>query len=66
MLTKEQRAELETYGPEVVRARLIHSGPGRGASVAGFETSNLGLNRGDVEDWLAEKQVVEARLERER
>ncbi len=61
MLTPEQRAELEAYGPEVVQAKLMHAGPGRGAAVLGFDTAKLGLNRGDVEDWLAEKHVVESR-----
>jgi hypothetical protein len=53
MLTPEQRTELEAYGPEVVQAKLMHAGPGRGAAVLGFDTAKLGLNRGDVEDWLA-------------
>ena len=39
---------------------MIHSGPGRGAAVSGFKSAPLGINRGDIEDWLAEKHVEEA------
>jgi hypothetical protein len=60
-LTDEQRAELEALGPETVRAKLIQAGAGRGASLAGFKTGFQGdrLTRGDIEDWLAEKNVQE-------
>ena len=63
MLNNEQRAKLEALGPETVRAKLIQAGPGRGASLAGFKTGFQGdrLTRGDIEDWLAEQYVKEAK-----
>jgi hypothetical protein len=65
MLTPENRAELEALGAETVRAKLIQGGAGRGAALSGFKTGKYGdaLSRGDVEDWLAEKHVEEARLQ---
>jgi hypothetical protein len=57
-LTNEQRAELETYGPELVRQKLIGVGAGRGADVPGFK--NGYLLRGDIQDWLAEKSAQDA------
>lgn len=65
MLTNEQRAELEALGPETVRAKLIQPGAGRGADLSGFKTGILGghLTRGDVEDWLADKHIEEARVQ---
>lgn len=59
MLTGEQRAELEVLGPEIVRTKLIQSGAGPGAALQGFKSAPLGLTRSDVENWLAEKYVLE-------
>lgn len=61
-LTTEQLAELNAMGRELVRQKLMHGGPGRGADVPGFKTGHHGgyLTRGDVEDWLAEKHKSEA------
>ncbi len=57
-LTPEQRAELERLGPETIRLKLMLGGPGRGASIPGFETGPFQLlTRGDVETSLAEKSV---------
>jgi hypothetical protein len=63
MLTYEQRAELEALGIETVRAKLGQPGPGRGANLYGFKTGVEGgaLMRGDVEDWLAEKNAEQTR-----
>jgi hypothetical protein len=65
MLTDEQRAELEALGAATVRAKLIQPGAGRGADLAGFKTGIQGgnLTRGDIEDWLAEKHIEEARIQ---
>jgi hypothetical protein len=60
MLSNEARAALETLGPENVRSKLLHAGPGRGASVDGFDALIGMLTRGDIEDWLAEKHIEEA------
>jgi hypothetical protein len=65
-LTPEQRAELEAFGPENVRAKLSPARPGRAAAVSGFKTgqgSAGDLTRGDVEDWLAEKHLKDARVQ---
>jgi hypothetical protein len=59
-LTDEQRAELETLGPETVRVKLNLGGTGRGASVHGFETAPFGLTRSDIEAWLAGKDMMQA------
>jgi hypothetical protein len=59
MLKTEQRAELDQLGPETVRFKLVHSGAGRGASVEGFRCGRL--DRGDVEDWLADKAAEDGR-----
>jgi hypothetical protein len=37
-LTPEQRAELEAFGPENVRAKLSPARPGRASAVSGFKT----------------------------
>lgn len=59
MLTDEQRAELEALGSEIVRTKLIQPGAGPGAALQGFKSAPLGLTRSDVENWLAEKYVLE-------
>src|SRR5262245_32879430 len=66
-LTDEQRAELETLGPETVRIKLLHGGAGKGASIPGFKTGSFGsgeLARGDIEDWLVEKHIQEAHIQK--
>ena len=62
-LTNEQRVELDKFGSANVRMKLAPVGPGRGAIVHGFE--NGLLTRGDVEDWLAQKNLEET-TERQR
>jgi hypothetical protein len=57
MLTAEQRAELESLGPATVRTKLLQSGAGRGASVAGFKCGDI--TRAEIDDWLVEKHVEE-------
>jgi hypothetical protein len=52
-LSSEQRAELETLAPAMVRLKLLQGGAGRGASIAGFKCGDI--TRGFIEDWLAEK-----------
>jgi hypothetical protein len=52
-LTDVQRAELDTLLPATVRVKLLQGGPGRGASISGFKCGDI--TRGDIEDWLAEK-----------
>jgi hypothetical protein len=64
-LTPEQLAELERLGPETIRLKLMLGGPGRGASIPGFETGPFqSLTRSDVETWLAEKSIQEAAMQR--
>jgi hypothetical protein len=58
MLTPEQRAELEKYGPTTVRFKLLASGSGLTASVPGFKSGSM--TRDDIEGWLAEKNKEEA------
>jgi hypothetical protein len=68
-LTPEQRAELESYGPDLVRVKLLAGGPGGSAAIPGFKTGAPGalggiLIRSDVEGWLAEKHIEEAAMQR--
>jgi hypothetical protein len=60
-LTTEQRAELEGFGPETVRIKLMQCGTGRTALVPGLD---FGALRGDVENWLGEKHSEEAANQR--
>ena len=60
-LRPDQRAELEALGPDNVRIRLIGAGTNIGACVGGFKTGDM--DRGDVEDWLAEKYAGQVRVE---
>jgi hypothetical protein len=55
MLTDEQRAEFKSVGAEWVRSRLAFAGPGRDAPVYGFKKGIP--TRGDVADWLMEKEA---------
>jgi hypothetical protein len=57
MLTAEQRAELNELGPQTVRFKLPQHGAGRGAAVSGFKCGDI--TRGDIEDWLIEKNREE-------
>jgi hypothetical protein len=59
-LSREQRAELESRGADNVRQKLFESGSGRGAVVRGFKCGEI--ERGEVEDWLAEKANRTARI----
>jgi hypothetical protein len=58
-LSPEQKSDLEALGAATVRMKLIQSGAGRGAALAGFKSGNI--TRGDVEDWLAEQNAKEDR-----
>ena len=60
-MTETQRKELELLGPATVRTKLINSGAGRGASVAGFTCGDI--PRGDIEDWLADKHREETQTQ---
>jgi hypothetical protein len=60
-LTAEQRAELEASGPATVRLKLTQYGAGRGASISGFKCGDI--TRGDIEDWLVEKNIEETALQ---
>jgi hypothetical protein len=61
-LPPEHRAELERLGVENVRQRLDHSGPGAGSVVPGLGPS-IGMTRGDVEEWLAERSQEATKLQ---
>jgi hypothetical protein len=61
-LSNEQRAELEALAPATVRFMLIQGGPGRGASIGGFKCGDI--TKGDIDDWLIEKNVEEAAIQR--
>lgn len=53
-LTTAERAVLEAAGIANVRDKLRYAGPGRGAAVPGLASGDL--TRGDVEDWLSDKE----------
>ncbi len=55
MIADEQCVELESLGAEWVRSRLAFAGPGRDAPVFGFKKGIP--TRGDVADWLMEKEA---------
>ncbi len=61
MLTEVQRKELENLGATTIRFKLTTHGAGRGASISGFTCGDV--TRGDIEDWLAEKNREEAALQ---
>jgi hypothetical protein len=60
-LTAEQRTELEALAPASVRLMLLHGGPGRGASIGGFKCGDI--TKGDIDDWLIEKNVEESAVQ---
>jgi hypothetical protein len=62
MLSNEQRAELEALGAATVRLKLTQYGAGRGASISGFKCGDI--TRGNIEDWLVEKNAEETALQR--
>jgi hypothetical protein len=53
-LSPSERAELDRLGVANVQLRLAYSGPGAGAMVPALGRG-YGMDRGDVEDWLAER-----------
>jgi hypothetical protein len=61
VLTPDQRKELENLGAATIRFKLLQSGGGRGAAVTGFTCGEI--SRGDVEDWLVEKNREETALQ---
>jgi hypothetical protein len=61
-LSNEQRAELEGLAPATVRLMLLQGGPGRGASISGFKCGDI--TKGDIDDWLIEKNIEEAAIQR--
>ena len=62
MLTPPQRAELETLGPYIVRLRLqVATVRDRNAQMTGFRSGLM--TRGEVEDWLSQKDRDDAELE---
>jgi hypothetical protein len=63
-LTRDERTALEGAGTATVRDKLRYAGPGRGAAVRGFSSGDL--TRGDVEDWLADKERAENNVLRRR
>lgn len=62
MLTDEQRKELEALGARYVGTKISTSGAGRGASIGGFKCGEM--TRGEIEDWLVEKNSEESKLNR--
>jgi hypothetical protein len=62
MLTRAQKDELEQQGPQNIRFKLASYGGGRGAAIGGFRCGDI--NRGEIEDWLAEKYKREAAQQR--
>ena len=61
-LNNEQRAELEDLAPDTVRLMLLQGGAGRGASISGFKCGDI--TRGDINDWLIDKNIEEVALQR--
>jgi hypothetical protein len=61
MLTEEQHTELEALAPATVRLKLVQGGAGRGATISGFKCGDI--TRGDIDDWLIEKNVEEVALQ---
>lgn len=60
-LSNKERDELEALGPMTVRIMLVQGGPGRGASIAGFKCGEI--TKGDIDDWLIEKETAQRRRE---
>jgi hypothetical protein len=62
VLTPDQRKELDGLGAASIRLKLTQYGAGRGASISGFKCGDI--TRGDIEDWLVEKNIEETALQR--
>jgi hypothetical protein len=62
LLTPDQRKELDDSGAASIRLKLTQYGAGRGASIGGFKCGDI--TRGDIEDWLVEKNAEETALQR--
>ena len=63
MLTPPQLAELETLGPYIVRLRLqVATVRDRNAQMTGFRSGLM--TRGEVEDWVSQKDREDAERER--
>ncbi len=62
-LTDNQLAELEKLGVRAVLLRLENSGTGRGATMQHMASGIM--QRGDVEDWLAQRTREEAEQQAE-
>jgi hypothetical protein len=62
MLTRAQRDELEQQGAQNIRFKLASYGGGRLAAIGSFRCGDI--NRGEIEDWLAEKYQREAAQQR--
>jgi hypothetical protein len=56
-LTVEQRAELEANGPVNIRTKRWQGPTNREETMGGFKCGDI--NCGDMDDWLAEKEVEE-------
>jgi hypothetical protein len=62
VLALDQRKELDNLGAASIRLKLTQYGGGRGASIGGFKCGDI--TRGDIEDWLVEKNAEETALQR--
>ena len=63
MLTPPQLAELEALGPYIIRLRLqVATGRDRNAQMTGFRSGLM--TRGEVEEWLSQKDREDAERER--
>ena len=60
-LSDADSEELERLAPDKIRSKLASAGAGRGATVPGLGDGMM--LRGDVEDWLAERDRESAERE---
>jgi hypothetical protein len=60
-LSDADSEELERLAPDKIRSKLASAGVGRGATVPGLGDGMM--LRGDVEDWLAERDRESAKRE---
>ena len=60
-LSDADSEELERLAPDKIRSKLASVGAGRGATVPGLGDGMM--LRGDVEDWLAERDRESAKRE---
>jgi hypothetical protein len=61
-LSPSELAELDRLGADNVRHRLSYAGPSKGAVISGFGSA-FAMTRGDVEEWLAEKNQEVTKLQ---